>query len=202
MDTNPQHPHPNYRLFISVIALLAIGIWLTSVYLYKLKQQRDEIPAVPITAVSSPEATTPIATITQGSIELKGNASKVSVGQAVVVTASFDSNKKDVVGYDVLVKYDENALAFVSATSLIPSFTVVPVVKNGLIAVTGSKALLIKSETVFKGTPVVRFTFTAKTKGKRTVSVLPSSGNLKSRFVDAKLEKLYPRTSSVEVEVN
>ncbi|OGK19331.1 hypothetical protein A3G67_00300 [Candidatus Roizmanbacteria bacterium RIFCSPLOWO2_12_FULL_40_12] len=199
MDSQNQPPHPNYRLFISIIALLAIGIWLVSVYLYRLKQDREDIPAVPVAEVLPPAPTT---AITKGAIELAQQRANPQVGQPFELTVTANSDKKDVVGYDVLLKFDESAWTYNSATSLIPSFTLVPVVRGGLISMTASKSPQVNTPTVFSNTDVVRVTFTAKKKGGATFTVLPSFGNQKTRMVDANLLKINPRTSSIKVGIN
>lgn len=200
MDSN--RPHPNYRLFIVIIAILAIGVWLTGVSLYKQKQQREEVPAVPITPAEVQKgADSTVAVVKKGLMLAKSNTDTVQVGQSVVFTPTFNSDGKDVIGYDLLVTYDEDALTYNGATSLLPSFSIVPVVKDGLISVTGYKPPEVKTETVFKNSQVIRIVFTAKKAGKHSISVVPTSGKQTSKFVDPDLNKLYPRTSSVEIVV-
>ncbi len=199
MDT--QAPHPNYRIFITIVALLAIGIWLISVFLYRQKKDREEIAVVPVVNVSEAEVSAaPI--LNRGSVELAQQRANPQVGQPLELTVTANSENQDVVGYDILVKYDQNAFAFVGATSLVPSFSVVPVAKDGLVSLTGSKSPSVKTPTVFSNTDIVRLTFTAKKKGTYDFSALSISGNQKSRLVDAKLEKLYPKTSLLEVKVD
>ncbi len=195
-------PHPNYRLFIVIIAMLAIGVWLTAVSLYKQKQEREEIPAVPISPGTGQQSTVPtVSIINKGLMLAKSNTTSAQVGQSIVFTPTFNSEGKDVIGYDILVKYDPEALTYSGATSLLPSFSVVPVVSDGLVSITGYKPPEVKTETVFKDSSVVRIVFTAKTKGKHTISVVPTSGNQTSKFIDPDLNRLHPRTSAVDVVV-
>lgn len=199
VDIDKLRKHPNYTVFIVVLAVLAIGVWLTSVSLYQQKKQREEIPVVAVTSV--PELDSQSTVSTQGIMALQQKNDRVATGQSVEVTVSLDSDKKDVVGYDVLLKYDPDAVDFVNTSSLIPSFSAVPVARDGLVSVTGYKALGANDPTVFSNTPVLRFVFTAKQKGTHTFSVLPSSGKQKTRIIDVDLNRLSPRTTSLQVEI-
>lgn len=193
------HPHPNYRIFIALVALLAIGIWFISIYLYRLKKEREEIPVVAVPAVVevSPAVTT--FPVSNAVAKLATTSVNVATGRAISVSVNLDSDARDVVGYDVLVSYDPDVLTFSSAVSTVPTFTVIPVSKEGLVSLTGTKNPLATGSSVLNAADVARLTFVSKNKGETKLSIVQSSDKQKTQIIDSSLNKLYPKISSVTV---
>lgn len=112
-----------------------------------------------------------------------------------------DIPSEDIVGFDVVFSYDDQRLEFISANSLLNSFTLIPVKKENYLRLTMAKKPQENQPTLFTQTAVIRLTFKAKKEGMSTIKILPQVDKEKTQFINNKTEIIYPLTDEIKIEV-
>jgi len=100
------------------------------------------------------------------------------------------SYNHDIVGFDFIVEC-ENLVAFddLTASSLLPSFSLYPTKKENFLILTGVKKLNFQQPTVFNQTPVVEL----KSKNPIKINLKVSFGKYTSKLVDNQNNILKPK---------
>jgi len=117
------------------------------------------------------------------------------------IIMAIDSKGKQVVGYDAVVKYDNQALKFLNLTSLIPDIKIFKFPKKGLIVITGTKSLSSKKQLVFNNQDVLQLTFQPLVKSKTKVEIVDVSNKDKSQIVDNNSTSSLAKPSSLTIEI-
>jgi hypothetical protein len=96
-----------------------------------------------------------------------------------------ESNKHNVLGYDIVIDRDMTAYEVVSVTSLLPEFTVLKFVKDDKLTITGILKPSITKEIMFEQTPVAEITLRPKKVGSLLLTVLVSDGSSTSKIMSS-----------------
>lgn len=139
---------------------------------------------------------------TLGSLILSKEFETTKINDNFVVTVSADSGQKNIVGYDLILYYDPSVTQFVKAESLLPDFQVYPYEKGNYILITAVKGVQSQSQSIFSGSRILSFTFTAKKIGKNNLSLRSSFGNENTKLVTDKTESLNPKLNDLQIGIN
>lgn len=156
-------------LFI-VLTVLSIGIIVMS--RQNVKRQETNV-VVPTSTTAPVRSNNP-----RGSLTLRdtGRSSVFKKGDTIPLTVIADSFQMPIVGYDVVVQYDPDTVAYKNVNNLQKEFDVVPAVQANRVILTGIKKLEIKEGTKFSSTPLAELTFEATSEGPAAFSIVFEKG--------------------------
>lgn len=182
------HPHRHhYRLVIIVlfVCLAFIGIGLVFSYqrlgfLQKPVAVTDQL-SVPTPMISSAVAEPSAPTVYFELVADSANTYTATDPFTMTIVASSYGNP--VLGFDVLMSRDVNAYDVVSATSLLPEFTVLKFVKDDRVTVTGIMKLAETQPMIFDATPIASLVLRPKTQGTFDISVVPNIASESSKAI-------------------
>lgn len=185
------HPHiKRIHWYILVLTVVVFGLvwWSISKTEKEPQKQEKEIK------VSSQQV---------GSITLKDKEDlrKYKVGKPIVLQFIADSGNYDVVGFDVLLQYDRNAFSLTSTQIALSGFRVFPRQEKDHLWLTGIQGPESNTRSVLKNESILNLTLLPKKTGSYTFTLLKKSGKETTKLVDIKTEILYPKTSSLKIQV-
>ncbi|MBI4226046.1 hypothetical protein HY612_02935, partial [Candidatus Roizmanbacteria bacterium] len=197
MDTLSNNSQSN-SVFRFVLLLVVIVFAFLLFFLYQTKKKPGVQP--PISTIVSPP--TPVVT-TAGSFSLQSVTRDMTAAldKALDLDIVASSDQKSIVGYDVVVKFEEGAVEILSATSLLPDFVVYLTQKSDHYIVTGAKKPESSEPTVYDNTSILRLTVMPKKTGPLTISLADKLGIEKSQMVDEKTQILKPEVGAITIEV-
>lgn len=129
------------------------------------------------------------------------NTLKFPLGQPINFQIMADSDGKEVVGYDVLVSYDNKAFNLTRLTSLQPNFDIYKFDKPDHLSITAVQSLSNKNAIIFTATALTEMVFQPKMVGRYTFTLLQMSGKEKTEFVSNQVERIYPRLNAITIEI-
>lgn len=182
-------------LAILLIALLIVLV----VFLYANRQQlNNQSSSVMVKKIESPS---PAELPTALTLSLDKSQTGFSVGKPIVVTVHADSHEEDVVGFDLLVTYDQTAFSFVKAQAADSAFSLYPRNSSTHLSVTGIKKPTIKDDKPFANTPLLTLTFQPKKQGSYKFVLTPKIGRETTKLVNDKTQVFNPTVESLTVTV-
>ncbi len=191
-----------------VILLVAFGVLLLFMFTKGLKEKKSLNKEMETTRVITQEKEpTPTEvdrlknTKGQGLSSMKIDKATYTTKDIVFVTVNLDSLNKNVVGFDLIVKYDPQKLDYMRAVVLNNSFNLISRKNKGELILTGLKKLKAKDATVFSNSGLVKVSFQPKTKGETNVSVVSKMGKDISQFVTDKSVPYAIQSSSVRINI-
>ena len=128
-------------------------------------------------------------------------STEAEVDKPIVLMVKGFSARKDIAGYDLLLKIDRGIFKVDSITSVIDGFKIVSFDREDHFTVTGFKDLQLKTPVIFDNTNILKIELTPLKKGVGTVSVVGQSGKENTQFVDIDVNSLKPQIGSVSVNV-
>jgi len=178
---------PVYLLVIFMAVFIGTGVFLIL--------NNKKLP-------SGKEAASTAVKQTQGSLnlELSGNET-LSVNKEFAIDVVADSNKKNIVGYDLVLYYDTSSFEFVNATSNITDFKIYSYSKGNYLSFLATKTLQGQASSVFTQTKIASIIFKPKKAGKFNFALKPLLGGDKTDLVTDKTEVLNPGLNELKVEV-
>lgn len=204
MTTQQQNSHKGVFMLFIVLIVIFLG---TGIFLLAQKTKRDKDTKQAVSSMNKPiePSITPTPTLIpyakKGSMYLFAPESTVKEGQSITLQVQATSDKSDIVGFDMVVAYDDSILEFRSADSAVSSFKSYVYPRSGYVSVTMIKSLQETQATVFDKTDIATVTFTAKKKGK-TIVDLTAKGNDSTKFADNNANVTYPDTNQIDLEIN
>lgn len=142
----------------------------------------------------------------KGTVKLQetSNLRTVTVGQPLTVQIIADSEEEDVVGFDVLLEFDQDAFTLTTASSPLTGYQVSRKDQVGHVSLTGYQLPQSEARSNFEGVPILELTFTPKAKGTFTFSISQIINNETTKFVNTDTEQVFPATTDGEfsIEVN
>lgn len=194
MDINNSQSNSVFRF---ILVLIFIGFAFLLFYLYqtksKVEKQQNFITVTPL----------PPVTLKMGTISLK-TAADLSTGEVnkpLELDVIATSDKKSIVGYDVVVTFEEGSLEVDSAKSLLPDFDLYQVKKSDHYILTGTKKLDSIEPTLLDNTAIVRLRLVPKSKGEVLLTVVDRLGLEKSQMVDEETKVLLPKVGQIILEI-
>jgi len=185
-------------MLIGVVIVLGVAVFFVG------KKMLTSVPTSSSTQtqVAEPEANLPSAVMREEIMKISRVDSAVAkVGSPFVVRVDANSKGSDIIGYDVVLKYDPTVLEFVSVNSMVSDFQIFNRVGTDNVSVTGTKAVQAKQKTVFNGTGIVSFTFKPKKATTTEISLQGIHGKLKSKLVDVAVKSLISADDVLSVMV-
>lgn len=197
------------KLFRYIMLLVFVVLAFLLFFLYQTRKTTDEqknfisiTPPAGETFDISPVVQTPVSQ-KMGSFSFK-SASEFNSGdldKALDLDIIANSDQKSIVGYDVVIKFEEGAVEIASAKSLLPDFDVFPVKKSDHYIITGTKKLEANDPTIFDNAPILRLTVVPKKTGLLKLTVVETIGLEKSQMVNEESKILTPQVGEITLEI-
>ena len=179
-----------------MLAVLAVGGVLLVLVLFI--QQRKKQSTLPPVNVQEPVQKV---TAKFGSFMFE-NEPTAKRGEPYEFFVNGSSGEKQIVGFDIILKYDPNAFTFTAAKSMIADFQIFTSKRDTYVIVTGAKKPESTVPTILNDDDkLVSFTVTPKQTGEFSFEVVESTEIEKSQMVDEKTTVLYPSVATMSVEV-
>jgi len=190
----------NKILVYLLVVFLAVFVG-SGIFLVFNKSSGEKKEAAATNTIKQEALVMPTVPVSEGRLVLKTNESEFSLNQPVIVNLLADSNKKNIVGYDLVIFYDKTGFDFISATSLLPDFQLYSYKKDSYVTFTAIQQAASTVKRVFKETPVASFTFQPKKAGSFIISLRNSYGKEKTDLVTDMTETIYPSLADLTLTV-
>ncbi|OGK25518.1 hypothetical protein A2954_04675 [Candidatus Roizmanbacteria bacterium RIFCSPLOWO2_01_FULL_37_12] len=179
--------------FILLIVVVAFAILLV---ILNQSKKKTEIKEAPARAIPTPVV------LTEGSLSLRLGQTdqKVNQNKTIKLEVVADSNKKSIVGYDIVIKYERGAVEVLSVESLQADFEVYPLEKSDHFIITGAKKIESKRTFIFENTPILRLNIIPKKTGELTLNLVDVLGLEKSQMVDEETNILVPQVGEFKLK--
>jgi len=202
-----QKPHEHKTLLIMLIGIMVIFV-LLGIYLVSQKTKKDKDKSMAVSSINNPTQPTITPTPTlipyakKGIMKLytENNVLRFPVGQEVIIGVLASSEKSDIVGFDIVLSYDQNALEFTSAHSQLDSFKAYSYPRTDYVSITMIKSLQETNSTVFDNTDIAQLRFKALKKGTTSIE-LTAKGNDSTKFADVNAKVTYPEMNKLMIEI-
>jgi len=194
--TNNKQDH--YRLLIIIVILIFAGL-LIFLILSRAKSQKTGFNSqeTKVTITS-----TPALQVTGGVLSLVSTKQSYIMNENISVDVLANSQNFDIVGYDVLINYDSQALELIQAESLINEFQIFKINDPGKLTVTGTKNLVANTSNIWTDRKIIQLTFKPKKTGKFYINITNQIGKEKTQFVDSYSKVFIPQVGKIPVEIN
>lgn len=204
MDNGVHHSDPVIRRIYLYLFIVTFLLFFVFVVLYFSKVQPSPSPEEQTTGQQVTK-TRPLKVEKKGSmtLSLKNNDSnQVQLGQTFSLSVAASSENSSVVGFDVLLSYDQSSFTLGNATTPLQSFQLFSTKNSDHESFTAALSPTGKAVDL-QETEILTVPFTAKQKGKYTFTILPKSGNEKTKLVEAETTKLFaPTVAPLQITVN
>lgn len=134
------------------------------------------------------------------SLTLKTEAEQVSVGTVINVDIYANSNLKNVVGYDFVLKYDPLTFDYMKIEPILPDFRIYHYKKDNYLTFTSTRDLQ-SSPAPFNDVKIASIFFEAKKAGNSSFSLEPSYDKSKTDFITDSTEVLIPALNEFSIDV-
>lgn len=111
------------------------------------------------------------------------------------------SEGRSIVGYDLVLTYDPQAIEVVKAASLLEDFSIYPLKRADHYSLTATKKLASQTPTLLDSTPVLRLTLLARKAGSLQLTLVRQLGVEKTQMVDDKTQVLSPRVGKISLTI-
>ena len=174
-----------------------IGLAFLLFFLYQSRKKTDE--QINFTTVTPPAQI--VQALGSFSFDTSSEVASVDVDKAIDLEIMASSEEKSIVGYDIVVKFEEGAVDIVRASSLLSDFTLYPTKRSDHYIITGVKKLSSREPTILDDTPILRLTVMPKKSGALNVMIVERLGLEKTQMVDDKTNIFVPKIGEVTLEV-
>lgn len=181
-----------------ILILVFIGLAFLLFFLYQSRKKTDQQGNIS-TSITPPAPV--VQTLGSLSFQSTSQVQSVDVDKALDLEIMASSEEKSVVGYDVVVKFEEGAVDIVRASSLLSDFSLYPIKKSDHYIITGVKKLSNREPTILDDTPMIRLTIMPKKSGSLTLAIVDKLGLEKTQMVDEKTIILVPKVGEITLEV-
>jgi len=197
---------PIKKIIIALVMIVIFFLTITITFVLlknKTRSQREKFSPIPTTQVLSP-TNTPTPKIKKiGAISLSATKQAVSLtkGEKITVLAKLNSEGRDVVGFDIILKFDQKSLTLDRVKSLLPSFSLFKRAVSTGEVITGAKKVSQKRKIILNNDPLVRLVFTPKREGQYNIGISAANGIDKTQFVNSQTQIIYPKTTNLSIYV-
>jgi hypothetical protein len=191
-ENNKIKTKSNFFFFLAVISVIIAF----SFFLLSQNNNQKKVITVKPSPVIKP--------LTIGSLILQASDKKTvrPVNKVFDLVLNASSEGHNVVGYDLVMKYDGTAFTLIDYSSLLSNFKIYTFNKENYFITTGLKELNDTSVSPFKSTPILKFVFQAKQKGRYSFVIEPFLGKDKTQMVDDNTKILNPSINQFVIEIN
>lgn len=202
-----QKPHEHKTLLIILICVM-VAFVLLGIMLVSQKTKKDKDKSMAVSSISKPNRPSIIPTPTlipyakKGLMKLytENNILRFPVGQDVKIGVLASSEKSDIVGFDMVLSYDQSLLEFSLTTSSLSSFKAYSYPRTDYVSITMIKSLQETNATIFDNTDIAQLSFKAMKKGTTTIE-LTAKGNDSTKFADINAQVSYPEMNKLMIEI-
>ncbi len=207
----PEHTGGKKRIItigVLLICLMILGVWLISsgkktglISTHNPTPTQGNIPLMSPLPLKTPTPTLiphPVAGYFK--LATKDGRNRYEKNSAITVVLTAGSENKQVVSYDVVLKYPVSGFAFQKAVSLNPDFQIFAQDNRGYISISGIKNLQSTSSSVWTNTPLIEYNFNVPQAGTYKL-ILQQVGKETNKMVDDKAFAVYPQTAQLELEI-
>ncbi len=193
-----EETHKHIKRLHIYILLLTVSVF--ALLWYFLNQQRVKQPS------KEPTEESKIVKEERGafSLQTKDNQRAYSTGTPFTLQVLADSDKEDVVGFDVLLSYGELDLEgfdVLSVTSPLPGFRVIESAQRGHLSITGIQDPQNSTRQILKNTVILEVTLVPKVVGEQQLSIILKADPETSKMVTAQTTVLYPKVEGLMITV-
>jgi len=183
-----------YGKYIIILAMsfTILTYLLSGGKLFDIAPKKEKVPVTPVKQKDN------------GMIKIstKDNKRSYKVGDTVELIVTASSDKQPVIGYDVMLTYDETKLQFKESESLDSSFNMFTFTKKGKVSLTGVKRVKPAVSTVMSENPIGKLNFKATSTGPVAVTIDFISNSLKdSNLVNGKNEDVLGGVEGVDLTI-
>ncbi len=137
----------------------------------------------------------------KGTLSLEIDQRRVVLGQAFTVNVVADSEKEDIVGFDVLFSFDKSAFSLSSVASPLKNYQVFEFQRQSHLTVTAVQAPEVNTRSIFDQTAILTISLRPTKKGNYNLFILPSKDKEKTKFINSATQPFLPKTTGAEIEV-
>lgn len=204
MDNELHQHHPVIRRIYLYIFIVTFLLFFAFVVVYFSQVQAPTQPEDGATGQQTTE-TGAVKAEDKGYLTLalqNNDSNEVQVGQTFNLVVGAFSEDSDIVGFDVLISYDQDVFTTGKATTPLRAFQIFSKEHDDYQSFTG--ALTPEGEAVnFSSNDIMTVPLTAKQKGKYTFTILPSISNETTKLVESETTKVFaPEVTSLQITVN
>lgn len=202
-NQNQQQNFQNKKINIFLIYSLFFLAIIFILTLFFLKSFEKNQPKKENFAIVTSTPTNQVFKIekTNGAITIHSLKNQYNIGEEIEIDLKADIEKENIVGYDMVLSYDEKNLEYLKTESLIPSFSIYSYKKDNNLFLTGVKTPQNKEKTIFKNTAFAKIFFRSKNKGIYKIDIISSKDSSKTKLVNDKTQEIYPQLLSITIEV-
>ncbi len=201
MDKELHYSHPVIRRIYLYIFIVTFLLFFVFIVLYFSKVQPNPEEQTTGQQVQAPA----LQIVKKGNLVLSvknNDLNQVQLGQTFNLSVVASSEDSSIVGFDVLLSYNQDAFTIGKATTPLQSFQLFSSERGNHQSFTGALSVNGKAA-AFTNTQILTVPFTPKQKGKYTFTVLPSSGKETTKLVEVETTKLFaPEVTPLQVTVN
>lgn len=188
----------HYR-FLIIIIFLVLAV-LTSVLIYTKAINSPIITGSLMTKASS--SPTPVKP-TFGSLTIKNSddTTRHPVTDYLKLDILADTNQIDVVGYDLIIKFDTESFEVIQVDSVLSDFSLFKMKGGNKLTITGTKKLDATGTNLLTNKKIVTLTLKPQKTGKFNFQLLSDFGKEKTQLVDTGSNVYYPKLNNIEIEI-
>jgi hypothetical protein len=123
------------------------------------------------------------------------------VNQPIEIKINGNFPDKDIVGFDLVIGYDDINLDFVKAESLLAGFQIFSFKKEGMIRITAVKSPNATAPTVFNNTAFISISFLPKKIGNYQLEIIDKKDIFETFFAGSNQQKIYPGLTKINIVV-
>jgi len=187
----------NKKYFLIAFSALLVVVLITLFFLLKNKKnsQNNQVE------VSKKIVPTETTLTKEGSVSFSLPQPTFSVNQPIEIKIKGNFPDKDIVGFDLLLGYNDQNLEFVGARSLLSDFRLFSFKKEGMIRITAVKSPNAISPTVFNNKDIVSISFLPKKSGSYQLEIIDKKDIFETFFIDSNQQKIYPGLTKINIAV-
>jgi hypothetical protein len=201
-----ENNQPTNKIFIylSVVFLaffVGTGIFLV---LNNKKSPAEKEVITTSSTIKQEKMIIPTVKPTQGSLNLTQENKEISLSgdKEIIIDLMADSNKKNIVGYDLVLSYDPLAFNFIKATTDLTDFKIYSYRRDNYLSFLATKSPQSQTTSVFTQTKIASLVFRPMKAGKYSFSLKPLMGKDKTDLVTDKTEVLNPVLNNIIFTIN
>ncbi len=180
-------------LLAFLIIFLGTGLILMLNKTYKQEINYSAYPQKPIPTIAPKKGFFKLVTV--------DNLSRYPVNKPLTLNLVADSEREDIVGWDLLVSFDPAEFNFVKATSTVTDYKIYPYKRDNYVILTGIKSLQSEEPSVYNGDIVATVTFLPIKTGNLTLKLTDKMNNEKTDMVNSVTKQIYPQLSKLSLKI-
>jgi hypothetical protein len=189
----------HFRLLITIVFLVFISLILILVYSKFFSS--PIITGTSMTTVNVTPKKTEKATFGQVILKNSLEVTRQPITDLVKLEIWADSNESDVVGYDLILNFDNQAFKVVEVDSAQADFSLFKTEKENGLIITGTKKINVNQKTSLTNQKIIVLTLKPQKTGKFNFEILSSLGKEKTQLVDSLSKIYYPKVNQIEIVI-